>query len=572
MMENRNRYIILFILLGITSISLDIIEPYFAKILIDKLQYFKLPTELLKIGGIWLILYIIKNIINMLTNKINLEFKISVIYSLRIKIFEKIIRLPISYFKQHSIGYIMSRQIDDIEDLDGMLLNNVINGILAFIELILIFIIMIKINIVLAIIALFIMSGTSILNFIFPLKKLYKIHSESRTYVSKNLQDCLSGINLIKSSNAYNFEIDRFGDTLQKYYTARRNRDSIDIIRKGSIKFLGGLNIPLLTVIGGFFVYKHIFTTGSIFAFLIYFERLSDVFVNAMNLIPLFKIAESSADRLTEILNLDIDSNIITSSHRNSILHKACSIEFKHVYFSYDNHTNILNDVNFKINSGEKVAFVGQSGAGKTSIINLLLGYFKPSKGEILINDINIEQYSLSNILNSIGVVSQDLFLFNRTVLENILYNTDKNKISDKYLQEVLDKTLVSEIINKMPNGLNTLIGDRGNTISGGEKQRICIAREILKDPILLILDEATSALDSISESLVKTSLKNVSNHKTVIMISHKLSSIKNADKIYVLNNGTIVEEGIHDNLLSKRGTYYSLYNEQINLEGDNNE
>lgn len=571
MMKNRKKYIIIFILLGIISISLDIMEPYLAKILIDKLKSFKVPIDLLQLGFIWLILYFIKNIVNIATNKINLNFKIDVLYSLRIQIFEKIIKLPISYFKEHSIGYIMSRQIDDIEDLDGMLLNNVINGFLAFIELIVIFIIMIKINIILAFISLVIMLGTALLNFIFPLKKLYKIHSESRTYISKNLQDCLSGINLIKSSNSYDFETNRFKDTLNLYYNARKNRDSMDIIRKGLVKFVGGTSIPLITIIGGLFVYKNICTIGSIFAFLIYFERLNDVFVNAMNLIPLFKIAEASAERINEVLELNADININKKDNIN-MLPKTCSIEFRNVCFSYDNNNNALNNISFKIHPGEKVAFVGQSGAGKTSIVNLLLGYFKPNNGEILINDINMQHYSLSNLLNAIGFVSQDLFLFNRTISENIIYNTDFKKISKQNLKEILDKTLVSEIIKKMPDGLNTLIGDRGNTISGGEKQRICIAREILKKPMILILDEATSALDSISEELVQTAINNVTNDKTVIMIAHKLSTIKNADKIYVLNNGNIVEHGSHHELLNKKGIYYELYNKQINLEGDNNE
>lgn len=572
MMAGRNEYIVIFILLGLISILLDIIEPYFAKILIDRLQTFKFPIELIKLGIIWLIIYFIKNIINIISSKINLKFKINVIYSLRIKLFEKIIKLPISYFKEHSVGYIMSRQIDDIDDLDGMLLNNIVSGVLSLIEFIVIFIIMMNINTILAIISLVIMFGNVVLNFIFPLKKLYKVHSDARANVSKNLQDCLSGINLVKASDAYNFETNRFGTILKSYYSARKNRDFIDIIRKGLVRFLEGVSIPLIVVIGGLFVYRGIFTTGSILAYIIYFQKLTDVFVNATNFIPLLKIAEASADRICEILDLGIDVNIDSEKVNDISLQKACSIEFKNVYFSYDNNKNTLNNISFKINPGEKVAFVGKSGSGKTSIVNLLLGYFTPSNGQILINDIDIKKYNLSNVLNAIGVVSQDLFLFNRTVLENIIYNTDKNKISEEKLKAVLDRTLVSEIIKKMPNGMNTLIGDKGNTISGGEKQRLCIAREILKEPMILVLDEATSALDSISEELVQTAINNVSNEKTVIMIAHKLSSIKNSDKIYVIDNGRIVEKGTHDELLKKEGEYYSLYKKQINLEGDEDE
>ncbi len=239
------------------------------------------------------------------------------------------------------------------------------------------------------------------------------------------------------------------------------------------------------------------------------------------------------------------------------------AIEFRNINFSYDGKQNVLKNINFKIKKGQTIAFVGPSGSGKSSLVQLLLRFYTPNSGDIFIDGKNIAEYKLEDLRKSIGFVSQEPFLFNRSLYDNIVYNFDKTSFIDTKVKNALADTYIESVIDKIPEGINTIVGDRGSIFSGGEKQRICIACEIIKNPNILILDEATSSLDSISEEIVQSAINNVSKGRTSIVIAHKLSTIKNADCIYVIQDGCIVEYGKHDELIKQKGLYYSLYNKQ---------
>lgn len=238
------------------------------------------------------------------------------------------------------------------------------------------------------------------------------------------------------------------------------------------------------------------------------------------------------------------------------------NIEFKNVCFSYETKANILNDVSFKINKGETIALVGESGGGKTTICHLIPNFYKVTSGEILIDGININDLSFKALRRAIGIVQQDVFLFNGTIKENILYG--KLDATDEEVILASKRANIYDYIMTLPDGFDTEIGERGVKLSGGQKQRLSIARVFLKNPPILILDEATSALDNTTEIMIQDALNELAKGRTTIVVAHRLSTIKNANRIFVVNAGVIVEEGSHEELLSLNGIYAKLYNLQF--------
>jgi len=549
-------YFIAFIFLGIINSALNLIEPTFAKILIDKSLNNNNSKEIAIIAITWAMIYLFENLCSYINNRLILKYKLCVYLNLRKELFSRLLRYPIEYFQKKSIGYILSRQTDDIEDLEGAFLYNILNFAVCFLEAIGLLFFMFKSNWLLAVICLIIIIANISLNFMFPIKQKYKKHNEQRALTLKELQDSISGIKIIKSMYAYEYESARFNKTLNKYYELRKSRDVMDIDRRNLSSFIRGFSNPLIIIIGVLLILRGFMTVGSVMSFTIYYSKLDGLMSPLINFNPLLKVAEAAMERVNENLSHEEEEDMLSS--KNRILNGE--IEFKNVQLNYDSKRKILDDVNFKIKSGSKVAFVGPSGSGKSSVISLLLRFYKYSKGKILIDGIDINKYSLKELRNSIGIVYQESFLFNRTLKENLIHN---KKYTLDEINTALKDTFSDTIINNLDFGIDTIMSDRGDNLSGGEKQRLCITREILKKPKILILDEATSSLDTISEEIVQKAIDNIADDKTIIIIAHRLSTIKNADYIYVINKGEIVENGRHSELMKEKGMYYSLVNKQ---------
>lgn len=294
-------------------------------------------------------------------------------------------------------------------------------------------------------------------------------------------------------------------------------------------------------------------------AFMLYFQKVNSSFGNAASLIPLFKISQGAAERIYELVHMEKEIDHIAIGQKK-IQIKDC-IEFRNVCFSYADR-EIFNNLIMKIRPNQVTAIVGISGAGKSTIVNLLLRLVHESSGEILIDGKNINEFSITQIRESMSLLSQESILFHRSLRENITYHLKGKAIEDK-ISKALDDSFSSEIISRMPDGLDSFLSDRGENISGGEKQRICIARELMKNTDVFIFDEATSALDSISENIIQKTVQNLSKDKTIIIIAHRMSTIQNADMIYVLDDGKIKENGNHELLMNRKGLYYALYTEQ---------
>jgi ATP-binding cassette subfamily B protein len=281
---------------------------------------------------------------------------------------------------------------------------------------------------------------------------------------------------------------------------------------------------------------------------------------NLINLLPSLQEAYIASDRLGEILDLEAEKH---NEHKKIMLNTIKGdIEFKDLDFRYGTRQQILKKINLKISAGERVAIVGESGSGKTTLIKLLLKYYLPEHGDILIDGYNIKDINIESLRDRIGYIPQDIFLFSGTINENISFGVDFATPND--IVEASKKAMTHDFINEMPLRYDSFVGERGSTLSGGQKQRLAFARVILKNPSMLILDEATSNLDTVTEKAIHSTIDSISEGKTTIIIAHRLSTLKSCSKIVVMDKGEIIEVGSHDELVKSKGMYYELWKNQI--------
>jgi subfamily B ATP-binding cassette protein MsbA len=322
---------------------------------------------------------------------------------------------------------------------------------------------------------------------------------------------------------------------------------------------LGACGVAIVLWFGGKDVVNGVWTSGAFVAFLGAVFSMYQPLKNFAQVNSTIQQAVTASERIFEIL--DEEPTIVDSSNAIEMPKFSKDIVYKNVSFDYGVGKQILNNINVTIPIGKTVAFVGSSGSGKTTIANLLLRFYDVKSGEILIDGKNIQDFEIKSLRSQIGVVSQDVMLFNDTIKYNIAYA--KLDATDQEIEAVAKAANAYNFISKMPEKYDTLVGERGMKVSGGEKQRIAIARAMLKNPPILILDEATSALDSESEKLVQEAIENLMKNRTVVLIAHRLATVKNADKIIVIDKGNIAEEGTHQELLAKNNIYAKLYNMQ---------
>lgn len=319
---------------------------------------------------------------------------------------------------------------------------------------------------------------------------------------------------------------------------------SFQIMQLGCLMFTSYLALNNKIQVGDIVLYQSYFTS-----------LLGEV--NALiNVYPDLAKGFDSINSVSEILLAD---DIEKNKGKTKVKDINGNYKFNHVYFKYDDGENlVLNDFNLEIKKGECIAFVGESGGGKTTLLDLIIGFIKPIKGTVLLDGQDMQLINLRDYRKHIAVVPQNTMLFSGSVKENITYGVN---VSEEKLNEILEASCLSDVICKLPDGLNTNVGEHGGMLSGGQKQRIAIARALIRDPKIIILDEATSALDIQSEVHVQKALKNLTNGRTTFIVAHRLSTIKDADRIIVINNGTIAEEGSYEELITKKGDFYNLIN-----------
>ena len=480
---------------------------------------------------------------------------------MRSDMFNKLEKLPYTYYDEHKTGNIMSRMTNDLFDISELAHHGPENIFIAGFTLLASFIYLSIINWILALIIfacvplLFLVTS----HFRHQMRVAMMESKVAIAEVNSSLESSISGIRVTKAFTNIKKEQEKFEVTNQKFVKARSS--AFDAMGKffASSQFITDVFNIIVLIAGGLFLYNGQIDLADYSTFIISVNMFITPMNQLINFVEQFQNGSTGFKRFLEIMDEEEET-----LHEGS---KVCqklegNIEFKNVSFHYKSSKGILKNISFKLPQGEKIALVGPSGGGKTTICHLIPRFYDVTSGEIEIDGTNIKEFTLDSLRKQIGIVQQDVFLFGGTIKDNILYgNLEAN---EEELIEAAKKANIYDYIQSLPKGFETEIGERGVKLSGGQKQRLSIARIFLKNPSILILDEATSALDNTTELLIQNALDELCKGRTTIVVAHRLSTIRNADEIMVISDGNIKEKGTHDELMKENGAYKILYDLQF--------
>ena len=506
------------------------------------------------------ILYIVSALFNYIQNLIMTHVSQRASYKLRKEISHKLNKLPMSYYDKQNTGDIMSVITNDIDTLQLNLNQSATQLVSSIVTLIGIFIMMCTINITLAMITALILPIASIIVMII-VKKSQKHFVNQQKYlgsVDGEVEEIISGHTVIKAFNAEEKSMKNFNQDNALLCNASFKAQFLSGLMHPIMNFVANLNYTIIAILGGIFAINGKITVGNIQSFIQYSRNFTNPIAQLAQISNLIQSMIAASERVFNFLELDeyVDEGTKTCDKVKG------KIEFKHVKFGYDENKIIINDFNAKVSSGQKIAIVGPTGAGKTTMVKLLMRFYELNGGEILLDGINIKDYKRKEYESVFAMVLQDTWLFNGTILDNLRYGN--LNASDKEVMDAAKTASADFFIRTLPDGYNSMINEETNNISGGQKQLLTIARAILANPKVLILDEATSNVDTRTEELIQQAMDKVMEGRTSFIIAHRLSTIKNADLILVMNEGDIVEVGRHEELLKKNGFYAKIYNSQF--------
>ena len=516
-----------------------------------------------KIGLFLTIIYLISFVFAYVQSLIMATVSNKFAKSLRTKISNKINKLPLRYFDNHETGDILSRVTNDVDTMAQSMnqsLSSLVTNITLFIGSI---IMMVYTNWIMAITAIL----ASILGFMFMgkiLSKSQKYFTQRQTELgnlNSHIEEVYSGHNVVKVYNGEAKAKEEFNRLNDNLYDCNRKSQFLSGLMHPFMGFIGNFGYVAVCIVGAILTKNNVISFGVIVAFMIYIRLFTNPLTQIAQAMTSLQSTAAAAERVFEFLDeeeMADESNFKTYLKRERA---KGAIEFKHVKFGYEGGNEIIKDFNVKVKPGEKVAIVGPTGAGKTTLVNLLMKFYDITEGEIIIDGIPTKNLTRDNIHNLFVMVLQDTWLFDGTIGDNLRFN--KENVSDEVLMDACEKVGIDHLIKTLPKGLDSKISDN-DAISQGQKQLLTIARGMIEDAPFLILDEATSNVDTRTEELVQKAMDKLTVGKTSFIIAHRLSTIKNADLILVMNEGNIVEQGTHDELLKQDGLYASLYNSQF--------
>ncbi|GAA2971177.1 ABC transporter ATP-binding protein [Finegoldia magna] len=478
---------------------------------------------------------------------------------MRYDVFQHLQKLSDSYFNETKVGQIMARITSDLFDITEFSHHCPEEYFIGFIKIIVSFVILVRLNALLTVI-LFLSIPLMIVfasKYNRRMRKGFKEQKHHIGVLNADIEDSLLGVKVVKSFANEDVEIEKFQKGNKKFLDIKSETYASMAGFNTITKAFDGIMYIIVVLFGGLFLVEGKMSSGDIVAFILYVQTLLTTVRRIVEFTEQFQRGMTGIERFTEIMDQDIE--IFDDDDAVDLENVKGKIEIKDVSFKYNNNSeNVLNNISFTINPGQKVALVGPSGGGKTTLCNLIPRFYDVEDGEILVEGIDVRKIKLQSLRSNIGMVQQDVYLFSGTVRENILYGKP-----DATEQEVIDAAKAAgayDFIMNLENGFDTYVGERGVMLSGGQKQRISIARVFLKNPPILILDEATSALDNKSEFIVQESLENLAKGRSSLTIAHRLTTVQNADLILVLTEDGIIERGTHQQLMEQKGYYYNLY------------
>ena len=544
--------------------------PIFVKTTIDSLFEVSSPKNfsdvlsmMLKIGGIYMLLAFFKGLFLFLLRQSIIIMSRLIEFDLKNEIYNQYQKLDYSFFKKNSTGDLMNRISEDVTQVRMYLGPGVMYTINLVILFTLIITQMIQIN---GTLTLFVLLPLPLMSFL-----IYKVSSrmnkashsvqEEQSRISTLIQETFSGIRVVKAYSREKEIKQKFNESTEEYKKRKMKLVLINALFMPTITFLIGLSTLLCIYIGGLMTYKNELTLGEIVAFIFFVNNLTWPFASVGWVTSIIQRAAASQERINDFMQ-EVPS--VTNTNETPFSFQG-EIEFKNVSYTYPNSgITAVKNLSFKINKNESFAIVGNTGSGKSTVLNLLMRQFDPSQGEIFIDGQNIKDINIHDFRKQTGVIPQDIFLFSDSIGNNIKFGSNAQNISEKELIEITKKAHVYHNIEAFPDKFDTLLGERGVNLSGGQKQRVSIARALIRKPSLLIMDDCLSAVDTETEEIILKNLKNDQNVHTSVIVSHRISSLRNADKVIVLEDGTNFEAGTHEELLEKKGIYYEMYQKQL--------
>lgn len=520
--------------------------------IIAKTEEGSLPRTLI----FMLAVYLLYSVSQLVQGLISARLSQGIVRRMREELFEKIVDLPVKYLDTHSHGDVMSRMTNDIENISTTVsqsLPSLFSGVLTVIGTMAVMLwycwelaLLSFATVILTVLATKILSK--------KVRKFSRKRQQLLGELNGTVEEMIAGYRTVVAYNHQDTTTEEFCETSDSLTKAGIRTDIFSGVMGPVMNCIGNIGFVIIAAFGGYFAVNGLISVGVISAFIVYAKQFSRPVNEIAQIYGQLQTAIAGAERIFQILDEDSEDKAGVELEKNS----EANVTFDHVHFSYQEGHPVLHDFSLRIPSGKKVALVGATGSGKTTVVNLLMRFYDIDSGDILINRQNIRNISRDSLRKDVAIVLQDTVLFSDTIRNNLKYANES--ASDDQLEDAVEMSRCSEMIRKLPKGYDTVLTGSGENISQGQRQLLAIARAFVADPQILILDEATSNVDTRTEKAIQDAMQLVMKNRTSIIIAHRLSTIRDADMIVVMDQGRIVESGSHDSLLAQKGRYYELY------------